>query len=105
MPEMTVVEELSRRLAGGEVVVIDGGMGTELQARGVPMDDEAWSGVANLTHDHVVREIHEDYIRAGADVIIANTYAAARLPLEVRWIRRSGRGGEPARRPGRARGA
>ena len=80
--EMTVVEVLSRRLADGEVVVIDGGMGTELQARGVPMDDEAWSGVANLTHDQVVREVHEDYIRAGADVIIANTYAAARLPLE-----------------------
>jgi S-methylmethionine-dependent homocysteine/selenocysteine methylase len=80
--EVTVAEELSRRLADGEVVVIDGGMGTELQARGVPMDDEAWSGVANLTHDHVVQEIHEDYIRAGADVIIANTYAAARLPLE-----------------------
>jgi S-methylmethionine-dependent homocysteine/selenocysteine methylase len=80
--EMRVVEELSRRLADGGVVVIDGGMGTELQARGVPMDDEAWSGVANLTHDHVVQEIHEDYIRAGADVIIANTYAAARLPLE-----------------------
>jgi hypothetical protein len=79
---MTVVEELSRRLADGEVVVLDGGMGTELQARGVPMDDEAWSGVANLTHDHIVQEIHEDYIRAGADVIIANTYAAARLPLE-----------------------
>ena len=79
---MTVVEDLNRRLADGGVVVIDGGMGTELQARGVPMDDEAWSGVANLTHDHVVREIHEDYIRAGADVVIANTYAAARLPLE-----------------------
>jgi S-methylmethionine-dependent homocysteine/selenocysteine methylase len=80
--ELTVAEQLGRRLAEGEVVVIDGGMGTELQARGVPMDREAWSGVANLTHDHVVREIHEDYIRAGADLIIANTYAAARLPLE-----------------------
>jgi len=77
-----MIDELSRRLAAGEVVVIDGGMGTELQARGVPMDNEAWSGVANLTHEHVVREVHEDYISAGADVIIANTYAAARLPLE-----------------------
>jgi homocysteine S-methyltransferase len=77
-----VADELSRRLAGGEIVVIDGGVGTELQARGVPMDDEAWSAVANLTHGHVVREIHADYIRAGADVIIANTYAAARWPLE-----------------------
>jgi S-methylmethionine-dependent homocysteine/selenocysteine methylase len=57
-------------------------MGSELQARGVPMDHEAWSGVANLDHQDVVREIHEDYIRAGADVIIANTYAAGRIPLE-----------------------
>jgi S-methylmethionine-dependent homocysteine/selenocysteine methylase len=98
--EMTVVEELRRRLAEGEVVVIDGGMGTELQARGVPMDDEAWSGVANLTHDHVVREIHEDFIRAGADVIIANTYAAARLPLE-----RAGYGDRVAEANRRAVGA
>jgi S-methylmethionine-dependent homocysteine/selenocysteine methylase len=75
-------EQLAARIAAGEVIVLDGGMGTELQARGVPMDDEAWSGVANLTHQNTVREIHEDFIRAGADVVIANTYAAARLPLE-----------------------
>ena len=78
---MTVVEELSRRLADGEVVVIDGGMGTELQARGVPMDDEAWSSVANLTHDHVVRDPRGLHPRGGG-CHIANTYAAARLPLE-----------------------
>src|SRR5262249_26016566 len=73
---------LTARIGAGEVVVLDRGMGTELQARGVPMDNEAWSGVANLTHEDVVREIHEDFIRAGADVIIANTYAAARSGLE-----------------------
>jgi S-methylmethionine-dependent homocysteine/selenocysteine methylase len=79
---VTVADDLAARLAAGDVIVLDGGMGTELQARGVPMDDEAWSGVANLEYGDTVREIHEDYIRAGADVIIANTYAAARLPLE-----------------------
>lgn len=73
---------LEVRLARGDVIVIDGGMGTELQARGVCMDDEAWSAVANMTHEAIVREIHEAYIAAGADVIIANTYAAVRVPLE-----------------------
>jgi homocysteine S-methyltransferase len=46
------------------------------------MDEEAWSAVANVRHEEVVRETHEAYILAGADVIITNTYAAARMPLE-----------------------
>lgn len=80
---MAVIDRLNERLAAGEVVVIDGGMGTELQARGVPMDGDAWCALANLEHLDTVREVHEDYIRAGADVIITNTYAAARLPLSL----------------------
>lgn len=78
---MSVVEGIRARLAEGEVVVIDGGMGTELQARGVRMDDVAWCATANLEAPEVVQEVHEDYIRAGADVIIANTFSAARRPL------------------------
>ena len=63
------------------VVVIDGGMGSELEARGAPMDHEAWCALANLDAPDLVREIHEDYIRAGADVIIANTFPANRLAM------------------------
>jgi homocysteine S-methyltransferase len=74
--------EFESRLACGGVVVVDGGMGTELQARGVRMDNEAWSAVANLSNEQAVREIHESFIRAGAELIITNTYAAARMPLE-----------------------
>jgi S-methylmethionine-dependent homocysteine/selenocysteine methylase len=62
-------------------VVVDGGMGSELEARGVPMDHEAWCGLANLEAPEVVRAIHEDYIRAGADVVIANTFPANRAAL------------------------
>jgi S-methylmethionine-dependent homocysteine/selenocysteine methylase len=51
-------------------------MGTEIQARGVPMDGEAWSAIANITHPEIVRAIHEDYIRAGAEVVIANSFPA-----------------------------
>ena len=61
-------------LATDGVVVLDGGMGTELEARGARMDHEAWSGLANLERPDLVRQIHEDYIRAGADVVIANTF-------------------------------
>jgi S-methylmethionine-dependent homocysteine/selenocysteine methylase len=69
-------DDLRQRLATGAVVVLDGGMGTEIQARGVPMDGEAWSAVANVSHSDLVRGIHEDYIRAGAEVVIANTFPA-----------------------------
>lgn len=65
----------------GAVIVIDGAMGTELQARGVPMDDRAWCGAANLTHPALVQAIHEDNIRAGADVIITNTYMSGYGPM------------------------
>ena len=80
---MTVAptEHLNARLAAGEVVVIDGATGTELEARGVPMNDAAWCGVANLEYQDVVRDVHADYIRAGAAVVIANTFATDRLRL------------------------
>ena len=75
------VEHLNARLALGDVVVIDGATGTELEARGVPMDDAAWCGAANLEYAEVAREIHADYIRAGARVVIANTFSTDRLRL------------------------
>jgi len=75
------IERLSARLADGEVVVIDGATGTELEARGVPMDDAAWCGVANLEYAAVVRDVHADYIRAGAAVVIANTFSTDRMRL------------------------
>ena len=71
-----------QKLSAGKVVIIDGATGTELQRRGVPMDEVAWSGAAVLSHPDVVRSVHEDYIRAGAEVIIANTFGSTRQMLE-----------------------
>jgi len=79
---MGVAEVIFGRLADGELVIIDGGMGSQLQAEGVPMDDVAWSARANLEQPDVVRRVHEAYIGAGAEVIIANTFAASRAALE-----------------------
>ncbi len=70
-------EAVATKLASGEVIILDGGTGTAIQARGVAMDQDAWCAMANLTHYDDVRAVHEDYIRAGADVITANTYASS----------------------------
>jgi S-methylmethionine-dependent homocysteine/selenocysteine methylase len=79
---MGVADLVFGRLADGELVIIDGGMGTQLQAEGVPMDEVAWSARANLDQPDVVQRVHEEFIRAGAEVIIANTFAASRAALE-----------------------
>ena len=68
--------DIARRL-GKEVLVIDGAMGTELQRRGAPMSREVWSAATLLSHPHLVRETHVDYIRAGAEIQIAATYNTA----------------------------
>lgn len=73
---------LDAMLDRGEVVLIDGATGTELQKRGVPMHDRAWSGAAVAGHGDVIRGLHEDYIRAGAQVITANTFSTGRHSLE-----------------------
>jgi len=74
---------LKARLNGrGDPVVIDGGMGTQLEKVGVPMHGKVWSGEAVLSHPAAVRRVHEDFIRAGAEVIITNTFATGRHMLE-----------------------
>jgi S-methylmethionine-dependent homocysteine/selenocysteine methylase len=74
-------DQLAGRLAAGEIVIIDGGTGTALQAAGAPMDDDAWSGRANLDNLDLVQAVHESYVRAGADVLIANTFATNRAAM------------------------
>ena len=74
---------LKQRLDAGGIVILDGGMGTELQRRGAPMDPAAWCGPATLHAEKLLTEIHADYIAAGAEVITANTYASSRLMLSL----------------------
>ncbi len=65
------------KLAAGDAVILDGGTGTDIQAHGVPMNGDTWCAEANLTHPDVVREVHESYLKAGAEVITANTFATS----------------------------
>ena len=69
-----------REKLDGRVLVGDGAMGTLLAERGVgyghPYDR------ANLTHSEVVRAVHEEYVRAGAEVIETNTFTATAHKLQ-----------------------
>ena len=69
------------RMCTGGVVILDGGTGTELERRGVPMSAKAWCGPATLSHRAQLEAVHMEYMAAGADVITANTFASSRLML------------------------
>jgi S-methylmethionine-dependent homocysteine/selenocysteine methylase len=96
------------RLRAGELLILDGGTGTELQRRGVDVEkgtrgDEIgpWSAAANFDAPDVVREIHEDYLRAGADIIISNNFYTTpamleRIGKQDEWEAYTRRGGELA---------
>ena len=79
---MADYQELKARLDRGETVVHDGAVSTQLQAMGVPMDPVAWSGPSNYTHPSSIMQMHERYIRAGADITTTNTWSTVRPTLE-----------------------
>jgi methionine synthase / methylenetetrahydrofolate reductase(NADPH) len=68
------------RLFTGATVLCDGAMGTMLYARGVFINrcyDEL-----NLSQPEMVREVHAEYLQAGAEVVETNTFGANRFRLE-----------------------
>ncbi len=62
------------------VVLFDGGFGTELYNRGIFLNKCFES--LNLSNQNLVRQIHEDYKAAGADVLETNTFGANRFKLK-----------------------
>ena len=72
-------ERIAKKLAAGRNIILDGGTGTDIQRRGAPMSGETWCAEVNLTHPQIVKAVHEDYIRAGAEIITANTFATSAL--------------------------
>lgn len=79
---MSDYANLQARLDNREVILLDGAIGTQLQTMGVPMSNRAWAGIALKDYPFTVRRMHENYIKAGVDVITVNTYPSARHNLE-----------------------
>jgi homocysteine S-methyltransferase len=68
------MKSITTRLEDAPIVLLDGAMGTELLRRGVKTPLPSWSARALIENPEIVREIHEDYIGAGAEVITTNTF-------------------------------
>ena len=86
-------------------IVVDGAMGTQLYERGVLYS--ACFEELNVSRPELVRKVHEDYVRAGAQVIETNTFGANALRLEKHGLAatraRAQRRGGAARARGRRR--
>src|SRR6266481_3402229 len=69
---------LETLLARGLPVLLDGATGTELARRGVSTTLPLWSAhaLADERGLKVLRAIHEDYARAGAEILVTNTFRA-----------------------------
>ena len=78
------------------ILVLDGAMGSRVQAKGLEETDFRGERFANhpkdlkgdnellvLTRPEVIREIHDAYLEAGADLIETNTFGSRRLPRRI----------------------
>ena len=86
-----VASEL-RRLAAERILVLDGAWGVLLQSRGLsegdfrgerfashPRDVKNDPDLLNLTRPDIVREVHDAYFEAGADITTTNTFTATSI--------------------------
>jgi S-methylmethionine-dependent homocysteine/selenocysteine methylase len=79
---MSQFDNLEKRIGQGEVIILDGAIGTQLQEMGLPIYHTAWAATALQTHPATVQLMHELYVKAGVDILTTNTYASARHNLE-----------------------
>ena len=80
-----------------DVVILDGPMGTELQARGRALPAPLWSAAALVDSPELVRDVHRDYARAGATVHTTNTFRTKRRSAGEQWAELTRRAVEIAR--------
>ena len=79
--KLTVTDDrLAEALAGRAYLLLDGGMGTLVQAAGLHTIHEV-PDLLNLTHPEAIVAIQRRYVEAGADCITTNTFSANRLKL------------------------
>lgn len=74
--ESEIENPIARFIEHQGVMVLDGGLATALEARGCDLDDDLWSAKVLLEAPDVIRQVHRDFLAAGADCIATTTYQA-----------------------------
>jgi len=71
---------------GRDRLILDGSMGVSLRSKGVDVPSDIWSADALMTAPDIVRDLHADYIRAGANIITTNNYSCTPYYLKRRGL-------------------
>jgi S-methylmethionine-dependent homocysteine/selenocysteine methylase len=58
-----------------DTIILDGGMSRELLRLGAELKQPEWSALALMNSPEIVRQVHAEFIAAGADVVTTNSYA------------------------------
>jgi methionine synthase I (cobalamin-dependent) len=74
------MNKIIQELLKNRPVILDGAWGTQLQSKGLP--DGACPDEWNLSSPEKVEEVAREYVEAGSQIIITNTFSATRLCLE-----------------------
>lgn len=72
------IDKFKNKLRNRERMVLSGAMGTEISTRGVKTTLPLWSASVLLEKPELVKQIHLDYINAGAKIIVTNTFRTQR---------------------------
>lgn len=62
------------RILAKKVILLDGGLGSELEKRNIKINNELWSASALLQSPDTIKSIHRDYFNAGSQIAITDTY-------------------------------
>ncbi len=77
---------ISALLERQQIVILDGGLATELEARGVVLDEDLWSAALLVDDPATIERLHRDYLEAGADCIVSASYQATLEGFEARGL-------------------
>lgn len=73
-----------------DIRILDGGMSRELQRLGAELKQPEWSALALINAPEIVRQVHAEFIEAGADVVTTNSYALVPFHIGEERFRKEG---------------
>ena len=71
------LEPLQAFLKRQGFAMLDGGLATAMESRGADLDDDLWSAKMLIDAPEMIRQVHADFLKAGADIIATASYQAS----------------------------
>lgn len=76
------MKDFKTYLEKSSVVILDGGMSTALEEKGLTMSNPVWNGIGLIAAPSLVKKAHQNFFEAGANICITNTYFCSSLTFQ-----------------------